>query len=194
MSGAETQGAVKAVIAAIDAANSADPTSEDGAPAALLYGQRMTDVLTTFQPGASPHLHIAVRGSHVERFTRPRKDWPEGRAGYLRWREELKRFHADRVAGFMADAGWPQPDRDRVAAIIRKEGIKRNPESQTLEDVACLVLMRWGLAGFAAKHPHEKVLDILAKTGRKMSSEGRKAAAELQLSRDYLVALDGKVE
>jgi len=175
---------VAPVLAAIDAANAADPTQEDGQPAALLYGRRMSATLETFRPDASDHLAIACRGQHVERWTRPRADWPEGRKGYLDWRAGLKAFHADRVAGFMADAGWPQPDRDRVAGLIRKEGLKRDAEAQALEDVACLVFMRWHFDAFAAKHPREKVIDIVAKTGRKMSADGRAAALRLPLPED----------
>lgn len=178
-----------AVLAAIDAANAADPAREDGQPAELLYGRRMSEVLAEFAPAASVHLRIAARGQHVERWTRPRSAAPDGRAGYLRWREELKRFHAGRVEGFMADAGWPGPDRERVASLIRKEGIKRDAEAQTLEDVICLVFIRWYFADFAGKHPQEKVRDIVAKTGRKMSPEGRRAALALGLPDDIAAAL-----
>jgi hypothetical protein len=177
------------VLAAIDAANAADPAREDGQPAELLYGRRMSEVLAEFAPAASVHLRIAARGQHVERWTRPRSAAPEGRAGYLRWREELKRFHAGRVAGFMAEAGWPEADRERVASLIRKEGIKRDPETQTLEDVICLVFIRWYFADFAAKHPREKVRDIVARTGRKMSPEGRRAALALGQPDDIAAAL-----
>ncbi len=178
-----------AVLAAIDAANAADPAREDGQPAELLYGRRMSEVLGEFAPAASEHLRIAARGQHVERWTHPRSAAPEGRAGYLRWREELKRFHAARVAGFMADSGWPGPDRERVASLIRKEGIKRDAEAQTLEDVICLVFIRWYFADFAASRPQEKVRDIVAKTGRKMSPGGRRAALALGLPDDIAAAL-----
>ncbi len=180
---------VAAVIASIDAANAADPTLDGGAPAEQLYGRRMSETLAAFRPAASAHLRIAARGQHVERWTRPRSAFPEGKAGYLAWREGLKRFHAERVAGMMAAAGWDAPDRDRVAALIRKEGIKRDAEAQALEDVICLVFCRWYFADFAAKHPWDKVLDIVAKTGRKMSPEGRAAALALGLPDDVAAAL-----
>jgi hypothetical protein len=178
-----------AVLAAIDAANAADPTREGDEAAELLYGRRMSETLAAFRPGASVHLAIAARGQHVERWTRPRGDFPEGKAGYLAWREGLKRFHAGRVAGFMEAAGFPASDRERVAGLIRKEGIKRDPEAQALEDVICLVFCRWYFAPFAAKHPRDKVLDIVAKTGRKMSAEGRAAALALGLPADVAAAL-----
>lgn len=180
---------VAAVYDLIDTANAGDPTLEDGAPAALLYGQRMTEVLAEFKPDASDHLKLACRGQHVERFIRPRSDYPEGKEGYFAWREGLKKYHAERVGGFMAEAGWPEADRDRVGSLIRKERLKRDPEAQALEDVVCLVFIRWYFADFAAKHPMEKVIDIVAKTGRKMSAEGRAAALALGLPQDIADAL-----
>ena len=127
---------LQAVLAAIDAANAADPTLEVGRPAALLYGERMSDELARLRPEASEHLRIAVRGQHVERWRVPRGAYPEGRAGYLAWRTDQARAHAERVSGLMADAGYAEADRARVASLLRKEGIKRNPEAQMLEDVA----------------------------------------------------------
>jgi Domain of unknown function (DUF4202) len=180
-------GRLEAVLAAIDAANAADPARQDGEPAALVYGRRMSEVLDDFAPGASDHLKIACRGQHIERWTRPRADWPEGRAGYLRWRTELKAYHAERVMALMAEAGWPEPNRARVGSLIRKEGLKRDPEAQTLEDVACLVFMRWYFAPFAETQSTEKIVGIVAKTGRKMSAEGRVAALALGLP-DHLAA------
>ena len=182
------------VIARIDAANAADPAREtDSAgehPAALLYGHRMTAELMRFRPGASEHLRIAVRGQHIERWTIPRTSYPEGREAYLTWRRDLGRYHADRVAGLMRDAGYPEADADRVARMIRKEGIKRDPETQALEDVACLVFMRWYFAGFAPGHDPEKVFQIVARTARKMSPEGRAEAARMGLPPELAPALD----
>lgn len=188
-----TQDPVAAILTAIDAANAADPARDRDRPAALLYGQRMSETLAAFAPAASPHLRIAARGHHIERWTSPRDAYPAGRAGYLRWREDLKRFHAQRVAGIMAAQGWPEADRERVAALIRKEGIKRDAEAQTLEDVICLVFIAHEFPAFAAKHPADKVLDIVAKTGRKMSPQGREAARALGLPPEIAAALESLV-
>ena len=181
------------ILSAIDAANSADPTSEDNAPAALLYGQRMSAVLEDLVPNASPHLKIAVRGQHIERWSRPRRDWPEGKAGYLRWREELKRFHADRVVAIMREAGCGTEDCERTATIVRKQGIKRDDEVQALEDAACLVFIRWGFAAFAEGKEPDKILDIVRKTGRKMSGAGRARAHALGLPDEIAEALEASV-
>lgn len=164
------------VLAAIDGANAGDPNLEpDGRPAALAYGERMSEELARRFPEASEHLRIAARGQHVERWRLRREDFPVGRAGYLAWRTEQAKAHAARVAGFMAEAGYPAGDRERVGHLLRKEGIKRDAEVQALEDVICFVFLRWYFADFAAKHDDLDIGRIVEKTARKMSPEGRAA-------------------
>ena len=155
-------------LALIDQANAADPKGE-----ALAYGERMSAELARLAPDASEVLQIAARGQHVERWLLPRTDYPEGKAGYLEWRREQGRRHGQRVAGIMAESGFDAADCDRVGVLLRKEGLKRDAEVQLLEDVICLVFLRWYFADFAAKHAPDAVLDIVQKTARKMSAEGR---------------------
>ncbi len=178
----------------IAAANAADPEAVmDGAashPAALLYGWRMSAELVAFCADASEHLRIAVRGQHIERWKLARASYPKGREGYLAWRRDQGRKHADRVAGLMRDVGYTRDDRDRVALIIRKQGIKRDAEVQVLEDVAALVFLRWYCAGFAEGRDPEELYRIVAKTARKMSAEGRASAARLDLPAELAPALE----
>lgn len=176
----------EAVIAAIDAANACDPGGIEIAgrsePAELVYGQRMSATLARVVPDASEHLRIAARGQHIERWTLPRKRYPEGRVGYLKWRNELKAFHARRLGEIMSAAGYGAGDIERVRSIVRKEQLKTDREAQLLEDVACLVFLRHYAESFAAKHEREKVLDILIKTQRKMSPRARAAGLDFGLS------------
>ena len=182
MSTAPESGRLAAVLSAIDAANAADPNMEkDGegeAPAGLLYGRRMSAELARLCPEASEHLKIAARGQHIERWKVPRKSYPEGRAGYLKWRKNLAAFHAERVAGLMAAAGYGESDLQRVAGMLRKEGLKRDGEVQMLEAVLCLVLLRWYFADYTAGRDTQQVFNIATKTARKMSAEGRARVAE----------------
>ena len=85
---------------------------------------------------------------------------------------------------------WRQRDRE-AAAMLRNEGIKRNDQVQALEDVICFVFVKWYFAPFAAKHSPEKVLDIVAKTARKMSPEARtRALSEFDLPADLAAAFE----
>lgn len=179
-------------LALVDAANTADPTLEDGQPAALLYGQRMTAELSRLFPAASEVLQIAARGQHVERWLLPRSDYPAGKTGYLDWRREQARRHAARVGGMMAKAGYPPADQDRVGVLLRKEGLKRDPEVQALEDVICFTFLRWYFAAFAAARDPAEVADIVVKTARKMSPEGRtRVLSEFTLPADLAAAFQG---
>lgn len=157
----------------IDAANAADPKGE-----ALVYGQRMSAELARLFPGASEVLQVAARGQHVERWLLPRSDYPDGKEGYHAWRREQGRRHGLRVAGIMEAAGFPADDCERVGVLLRKEGIKRDPEVQALEDVICFVFLKWYFAPFAAERGPESTLEIVEKTARKMSAEGRARVLE----------------
>jgi hypothetical protein len=174
---------ITAVFARIDAANAEDPNrvEVDGRsrPAALVYGERMSACLAAFAPEASPVLAIAVRAQHLRRFDIPRTSHPMDKPGYFAWRNALKAHHADLVTRYMRDAGFDATAIDRVGAIVRKERLKRDPETQTLEDCACLVFLEFELPGFAAKYDDAKLIDILAKTWPKMSDLGRARALEL---------------
>ncbi|WP_370402736.1 DUF4202 domain-containing protein [Sulfitobacter sp. JB4-11] len=176
------------VLNAIDDANRADPKLEADdtgtkQPEAYLYGLRMTSELDRlFGDAASDVLRIAARGQHIERWLLKRAEYPEGRAGYLKWRRDQGRAHGERLAGLMRDAGYPDHDCARVGVLLRKEGIKRDPEVQQLEDVICFTFLKWYFGPFSAKHAEDKVLDIVAKTARKMSAEARsRVLAEFDL-------------
>ena len=169
-------------FAAIDAANAQDPNLQDGTPAELLYGQRMTAEQRRLFPDASDVLQIACRGQHIERWLLPRDSYPMDRPGYLQWRQEQGRRHADRIAGMMADAGYDDGAIDRARRMLTKQGIKRDAEVQALEDVICFVFIRWYLGDFMAEQPDEKMPRIIEKTANKMSAEGRaRALAEFPM-------------
>ena len=181
---------LKSAFDKIDTANRADPNLEDGFPAAFLYGQRMTIELSRLVPSASEVLQIAARGQHIERWLLPRTDFPSGKEGYFAWRREQGRRHADRVSAVMASVGYPESDQERVGALLRKEGIKRDAEVQTLEDVICFVFLRWYFGPFAEGREMEATLDIVRKTARKMSDAARlEAIREFELPEHLADAL-----
>lgn len=181
-------------IAAIDDANSADPNriqiDATEIPAELAYGQRMSAMLARVYPDASDTLRLAVRAQHIRRWEIPRSSYPMDRGGYLRWRKELGRKHADWAAEILARCGYGQEQIARVGSLLRKENLRRDPETQALEDIAALVFLAHYAEDFAARHPPEKVVSILAKTLGKMSEHGKAAAATLDLSRAVRHALE----
>jgi hypothetical protein len=181
--------------AAIDSLNAEDPKTElvDGAasPAAVLYGQRMTAALASLVPDASDALRIAVRGQHVARFRLPRSSEPEGRVAYLTWRKRLGEMHAELSANAALEAGYDQETADRVRFLVQKKALRTDPETQALEDCACLVFLQYEFAEFAARTEDTMMIDILRKTWGKMSEQGHAAALKLPLAANEL-ALVGR--
>ena len=172
-------------ILRFDAANAEDPNTEiDGdvpQPKELVYANRMTAALYRFAPDAPETVRLAARCQHIRRWTIPRGDYPVGRAGYRQWRTDLAAFHADTAAEILRAVGYDEPMVARVQALVRKDRLKADPDVQLLEDVICHVFLTHYLADFAAKHDDDKVADILKKTWRKMSDDGRTAVASLEM-------------
>jgi hypothetical protein len=118
------------------------------------------------------------------------------RWGYLQWRTTLAKFHADTAATILREVGYEEAMIQRVRSLLRKEGLKRDPEVQCLEDVICLVFLESYCAEFAGQHDAAKALGILRKTWSKMSPHGREVArtaglrAEVQRLIDAALAAD----
>ncbi|MCP5094775.1 MAG: DUF4202 domain-containing protein [Chloroflexi bacterium] len=51
----------------------------------------------------SEALQIAARTLHIRRWEIPRESYPRNRTGYLKWRTNLKYFHANKTAEIMQD-------------------------------------------------------------------------------------------
>jgi hypothetical protein len=151
-------------------------------PAELVYSQRLWDWVIRLDPQASEPLRIAARGQHVQRWTIPRSHYPMTRAGYLKWREVLKGFHADTVAGAMRQAGYPDELIGRVKRLISKRDLATDPETQTLEDALCLLFLETQFADLRSKTPQDKMAEVVRKTWAKMSKQARKLALELPLA------------
>lgn len=169
-----------------DAANEEDPHTEvwqgKKFPKELLYAIRMTEKLSEFAPNASEALQLAARCQHICRWEIPRETYNMDRTGYLKWRQDLKKFHAGKAAQILLEAGYDRKTIDEVTFLVEKKQLKRNTDTQALEDVICLVFLQYYFEPFAREHTEQKLVDILQKTWRKMSEEGHRAALILPLS------------
>ena len=141
----------------------------------------MTRWLVRLAPKPSAALTIAVRAQHLRRWEIPRARYPEGRSGYLRWRRACARHHAEQAALILDDLGSPAALVERVAALIRKDGLGRDPETQMLEDAACLSFLDSELAGFAEGRDPDTLRRVLDRTWGKMSPGARELASELDV-------------
>jgi hypothetical protein len=164
---------LKNAFAAFDAYNAQDPNQETYAgtthPKELLYAQRMTERLAAYAPEVPEYLQLAARCQHIGRWEIPRKSYPMDRKGYLKWRNELKFHHAKIAEGILKDCGYDSNTIEIVKFLLLKRELQKNPDTQLLEDVICLVFIEYYLEDFAAQHEEEKVIDIIQKTMKKMT-------------------------
>jgi hypothetical protein len=150
-------------------------------PKEQAHAELMTEWVRRLDPDASDAQLLAARAHHLRRWSIPRQDFPEGRAGYLRWRSTLNKQHAAEVAEILDDVGYDETTVDQVQRIIRKQGLATDPAVQTHEDALCLVFLRTQLGPLAAQLGEEKGPDVLEKTVAKMSLRGRSLALDLPL-------------
>ncbi len=180
-----------AVITAIDAVNAEDPRkiTVDGAkqPFETVYANRMTETLERMYPDASELLRIAARAQHIRRWQIPRDSYPRNKEGYQKWRLGMRKLHAQLVGGIMSSNGYSTDDIALVGSYLRKEALKRVDDSQALENVVDVVFLAYYWDDFVEKfsdYDDDKLIDIVGKTLRKMSSHGHAAALALDLPAD----------
>jgi len=176
-----------------DGENSRDPNTVDingtKRPRELVYAEWLTDWVLRLCPEASEELRLAARSQHLCRWMVPRSSYPMTRAGYLRWREDLKKFHAKKAAEILNAVGYPDTTINRVTSLNLKKDFPRDPETQTLEDALCLVFLERQFTELASKTDDEKMVGVLQKSWKKMSVSAREQAMKLayrQHERDLL--------
>ena len=173
-------------IAKIDAILAQDPNQVviegQQRPMATIHAEKRTGWVEKLTDGtASDALQIAARAQHIRRWEIPRDTYPRNRTGYLKWRTDLKHFHATQTAEIMRETGYDEVTVDRVKTLITKKRLKQDKEVQTLEDALCLVFLETQFSDFAQKEA-DKIVNILQKTWKKMSSQGQKLALTLSMS------------
>jgi hypothetical protein len=173
-------------VAAIDAANGGDPQQitarGDTLPLALAHGQMAAEWVERLHPDADETWLLAARAHHLRRWELPRSQYPDGKAGYLRWKRDQKQRHAGDVATLLTDVGADANTVERVQQLVRREHLATDQGSQAVEDAACLVFLETQLTDVANKLPHDHVIDVLRKTARKISPTGMAAIAEIPLT------------
>ena len=170
-------------IEGIDAENARDPNLElcngTAQPRELLYAQRLTGWLLKLAPDASETLRLAARCQHICRWMIPRDSYPMTKAGYLRWRGDLKNFHARKAGEILAQAGCAEDVIKKVQDLNLKKNFPSDPESRVLEDALCLVFLEFQLAGLAARTDEDKMINAIQKTWKKMTPAARQHALAL---------------
>ncbi len=166
-----------------DAENARDPNHElqDGVPhpKELLYAQRLTDWVLRLCPDAPEELRLAARCQHLCRWESPRSSQPMTRAGYLVWRANLKKFHAQKAGEILRATGYPEGLIQKVQDLNLKKHFPEDPHSRIIEDALCLVFLEFQFAELAAKTDEARTINALKKSWQKMSEAGRAEALKL---------------
>ncbi len=148
----------------------------------VLFAERLSVWVHKLEGEPSAALQVAAYGQHVERWKSLRTDYPEGRVGYLKWRKDLSKRHAEVTCKVAAEVGLPEDVVEAIRRINLKQDLRGNRETQVMEDALCLSFLEHEYAEFSGKHEDEKVVDIVQKTWGKMSEKAHKIALELPLS------------
>jgi hypothetical protein len=171
-----------AAVAAIDAANAADPTAVNvrgqRVALALVHGRLAVEWIEQLVDNPRETLLLAGRAHHLRRWEVPRDSYPSGRAGYLRWRRDQKARHATDVAAILEACGYETTEIEDVQRLIRRESVYG---AQAVEDAACLVFIETQLALLANRMDHDLLVEVIRKTARKMSDRGLELVASIPL-------------
>lgn len=169
-----------------DAANSQDPrqwkVAEESYPQELYFSEQHTKWVLKLNPDASDALLLASRCQHICRWEISRNSYPMDRPGYLKWRSDLKIFHAEKAGTILSEVGYDTETIQRVQELNLKKNLRKDPECQTLEDALCLTFMEQQFDDLIADTEEEKMIKIVQKTWAKMSDQGHQEALKLDLS------------
>jgi Domain of unknown function (DUF4202) len=162
------------------------------------YPQVLTNLLASlgifrhsaFCPEASEELRLAARCQHLCRWMVSRDSYPMTRGGYLKWREGLKQFHAQKAGEILHEAGYPEELIARVQSLNLKKDFPQDAEGRVLEDALCLVFLERQFAEMASKTAEDKVVNASHKAWKKMTP----AAQALALKLSYAPRQKGLLE
>jgi len=173
----------EAALRRFDEENARDPNTENAGGAAhpreLLYSRWLTEWVLRLCPEASEELRLAARCQHLCRWMVPRESYPMTRAGYLKWREALKQFHAQKAGDILREVGYAEEVVARVQSLNLKKNLPQDPEGQVLEDALCLVFLEHQFADLASKTAEDKMLNALRKAWNKMTPAAQAQALKL---------------
>jgi hypothetical protein len=158
-----------------DREHAADPEGKS-----LDHHRRLDEWVRLLLPEPGEALLLAARCQHLKRWQVPRRDYPEGTTGYLRWRRAAAKFHAAESGRLLKEAGYPDELIAAVQALNRKDD-PGSAEAQALEDALCLVFLQTQFHEFRSGKDESKVIDVLRKSWAKMSPRGREFALALPL-------------
>jgi hypothetical protein len=155
----------------------------------LHEAERILHWINQLWPNPPASLELAAYTQHICRWEVPRSTYPDGRNGYLKWRSDLRVFHANKACEILNCLAAPDELIASVEKINLKKGMTQDPEVQTMEDALCLTFLESQLDHYREHWERDKARGILAKTWQKMSEKGRSAALAMPHSPENLILL-----
>ena len=116
------------------------------------------------------------------------------RAGYLKWREGLKQFHAQKAGEILREVGYPEEVIARVQSLNKKKDFPDEAEARVLEDALCLVFLEHQFGDLARKMAEDKMINALQKAWGKMTPAAQALALTLTYSPREQALLDKALE
>lgn len=154
---------------------------EDPKGEALIYSQQCFEWLKKLNPNFTDTQEMGARCQHFRRWDIPREDFPMDKKGYYQWRIKLYTYQAEKAADVLSNVGYSIEFIEEVKSMIAKKDLRKNENSQLIEDVACLVFLEHYIVPFAStkNYSEEKWVKIIQKTWAKMSDKAHKFALEI---------------
>ncbi len=159
-------------------------------PKELFHAQKVFGWVTRLNSEASESLLLAARCQHLCRWEVPRGTYPMSRPGYLKWRADLKQFHAQKAGEILKGCGYTDDLIQQVQALNLKKHLGKDPDMQTLEDALCLEFLENGLDELVEKTENHKMIGIIRKTWKKMSHQGHAEAQKMVFSEGSKIMIE----
>src|ERR1051325_3424669 len=126
-----------AALSRFDEENARDPNTEQlgetNRPRELVYAQWLTEWVLKLCPERADERRLAARCQHLCRWQVPRDSYPMTRASYLKWRENLKHFHARKAGDILREVGYPEEVIARVQSLNLKKNFPHDPDTRSEE-------------------------------------------------------------
>jgi len=181
-------------IQRFDHENERDPNREtaDGVEHSreLLYARRLSEWVERLAPNASEPLRLAARCQHICRWEIPRSNYEMNRVGYLKWRADLKKFHAQKAGEILREIGYDEETVRRVQDLNLKKNFPADPDCRTLEDALCLMFLQFQLAELTARSDEEKLVNAVRNSWKKMTPAAQALALELPFAQHVKALID----
>lgn len=147
-----------------------------------LFTQRVVEWIQKLESSPSEILLLAAWGHTQNRWTLERSTYPMNTKGYHQWRFAQSKLSANEAEKILRDCGYNDEIVQKVCTLILKSNFPKDPDSQVLEDAACLAFMEMKYESYIPEWGEEKYIRILKGTLEKMTPRAQTLALKISYS------------